>query len=71
MILHGFVAEGQPPLYLTPFLDLVLSWNRGISFSLLTQSTALGIWLLLAFTLAATALLAVWLWFTRAPHSLT
>ena len=67
VVVHGFVAEGQPPLFLTPFLDLALEWNRGISFSLFSQNTSAGIWLLLAFTLAATALLGVWLWFARAP----
>jgi lipoprotein signal peptidase len=66
-VVHGFVAQGQPPLFLTPFLDLTLEWNRGISFSLLPQDTSKGIWLLLGFTLAATALLGVWLWRTRAP----
>ena len=66
-ILHGFGAPGLPPRYLTPFLDLALNWNRGISFSLLSQDTPEGIWVLLGFTLAATALLGVWLWFARAP----
>jgi len=66
-IVHGFVAEGQPPLFLTPFLDLQLEWNRGISFSLLPQDSSAGIGLLLAFTLATAALLGAWLWRTRAP----
>ena len=62
-ILHGFGA----PRFLTPFLDLALNWNRGISFSLFPQDTSVGIWLLLGFTLVATALLGVWLWFARSP----
>jgi signal peptidase II len=66
-ILHGFGAPGQPPRFLTPFLDLTLNWNRGISFSLLPQYTSAGIWLLLGFTVVATALLGVWLWFARTP----
>jgi hypothetical protein len=66
-ILHGFGAPGQPPRFLTPFLDLTLNWNRGISFSLLPQDTLAGIWLLLGFTVVATALLGVWLWFARTP----
>jgi len=66
-VLHGFVAPGQPPRFLTPFLDLALNWNRGISFSLFPQDTSVGIWLLLGFTFLATALLGVWLWFARAP----
>ncbi len=66
-ILHGFGAPGEPPLFLTPFLDLTLNWNRGISFSLLPQNSSFGVGLLLAFTLTATALLGAWLWFARSP----
>jgi signal peptidase II len=66
-VVHGFGAPGNAPMFLTPFLDLALYWNRGISFSLFPQDTSAGIWLLLAFTLAAASLLGVWLWFARAP----
>jgi len=43
-----------------------LRWNRGISFSLFVQDSAVGRWLLLALTLVITALIAVWLWRARA-----
>ena len=46
---------------LTPFLDLTLQWNRGISFSLFARNSASAETVLLALTLAATALLAWWL----------
>ena len=46
---------------LTPFLDLTLRWNRGISFSLFARNSASAENFLLALTLAATALLAWWL----------
>jgi signal peptidase II len=46
---------------LAPFLDLVLRWNRGISFSLFTQDTSAGRAALLALTLGAVALLGWWL----------
>jgi signal peptidase II len=49
------------PRPLTPFLDLVLRWNRGISFSLLARDSALGQIALVALTLAVTGLLTVWL----------
>ena len=51
---------------MTPFLDLALRWNRGISFSLLAQESAAGRWLLLALTAIVTALIALWLWRARA-----
>lgn len=66
-VVHGFAPDASAPMYLTPFLDLALRWNNGISFSLFRQDTALGVWLLLGFTLAATAALGVWLWRSRAP----
>jgi signal peptidase II len=46
---------------LTPFLDLTLRWNRGISFSLFASDSATGEAAVLGLTLAATALLAWWL----------
>jgi signal peptidase II len=42
-----------------PFLDIVLVWNRGISYGLLQ---GLDPRLLLAFKMGAVGLLAVWLW---------
>lgn len=64
-VVHGFAATGSTPVDILPVLNLTLRWNPGISFSLLPQDTALGVWLLLGFTLAATGALAVWLWRTR------
>jgi signal peptidase II len=46
---------------LTPFIDLVLTWNRGISYGLFQQQGALGQWILLLVTVIAVALLMVWL----------
>ena len=54
-----FLAAGSAPL--TPFLDLTLQWNRGISFSLFARDSASAETVLLALTLGATALLAWWL----------
>ncbi len=62
-----YFAAGGEPFALGPFLDFTLRWNRGVSFSLLAQNTEAGRWLLLALTLAMTALLAFWLWRARAP----
>ena len=59
---HGIIT-------LTPFLDLVLAWNRGISYGLFQQDGALGQWVLLALTVVAVILLGVWL--TRTTSRLT
>lgn len=50
---------------LTPFLDLTLRWNRGISFSLFARDSAAAQISLLALTLAAIGLLAWWLMRSR------
>lgn len=55
-------AHSKP---LTPFLDLTLQWNRGISFSLFARNSASAQTALLAFVLAAVALLAWWLFRSR------
>jgi signal peptidase II len=46
---------------LTPFLDLVLVWNKGISYGLFQQEGPFGQWALLALKTVAVALLLIWL----------
>jgi signal peptidase II len=54
---------GSTPL--GPFLNLTLEKNRGISFSLFARGSGAGQTVLLALTLAATGLLAWWLFRSR------
>ena len=54
---------------LTPFLDLVLAWNPGISYGLFRQEGPLGQWALLA--LKAIAVILLWIWLSRATGRLT
>ncbi len=49
----------------TPFLDLVLTWNYGISYGLFQQNTELGRWSLVAVKAIAVVLLGWWLKETR------
>jgi signal peptidase II len=53
---------------LTPFLDLVLTWNKGISYGLFQQDGPLGQWALLA--LKAIAVMLLWIWLARASSRL-
>ena len=65
-------AHGPEPGHrfdLGPFLEVVMAWNPGISYSLFSATTDTGRNILLAATLAATLGLTVWLW--RARHWLT
>jgi signal peptidase II len=67
-LLYGLDIRARMPLRLTPFLDLVLVWNKGISYGLFQQEGPLGQWVLLAIKAAAVGLL---LWLIRARSRLT
>ena len=49
------------PVRLAPVLELVTVWNRGISYGLFQQHSALGRWLLVAVSLAAAVGLSLWM----------
>lgn len=68
-LLYVFELPARAPLRLTPFLDLVMTWNKGISYGLFQQDGPFGQWVLLAIKAAAVALL--WVWLARAGSRLT
>jgi signal peptidase II len=64
-LIFGFDLGSRGRVRLAPMLDLVLTWNTGISYGLFS---GVGRWVLFGVTLAAVALLAIWL--TRAGSRL-
>jgi len=68
-LLSGLHLDLQAPIAVMPFLDLVLTWNTGISYGLFPQQGPVGPWALLAFKIAAVAFL--WAWLSRAQSRLT
>ncbi len=48
-------------IVLAPFFDMVMAWNRGISYGLLKQDSDAGRWILVAISLSTAVALAVWL----------
>ena len=66
-IVQGFENGSLAGRPLAPFLDLALRYNRGISFSLLSQDSPIGAALLTAFSLAVVTFLMVWMWRSKAP----
>ncbi|WP_417666625.1 signal peptidase II [Roseibium sp.] len=66
-LLHGFDLAQAGPVAVLPVLDIVLVWNRGISYGLFQQDGELGRWLLAAVTVVAT--LGLWVWSVRAEKS--
>jgi signal peptidase II len=61
--------EDTGPWPLTPFMEFVMVWNRGISYGLFQQSSELGRWLLVILSFAASIWLAWWMW--REPRRLS
>lgn len=64
---YGLAGRGRVPVL--PFFDLVLTWNRGISYGLFQQDGPYGQYLLLLITLVAVGLL--WGWLSQAANRLT
>ncbi|SDQ78796.1 signal peptidase II [Pseudovibrio sp. Tun.PSC04-5.I4] len=63
-----FSGGGAPPIPLGQFLDLVLVWNKGVSYGLFQQTTELGRWGLAGFTILAS--IFIWFWSTRSTNRL-
>ena len=68
-LLNVFDLANRGIVHLTPFLDLVLTWNTGISYGLFPQESDFGRYVLLA--LKAGAVLVLWIWLARAESRLT
>ncbi len=60
-MLYVYDIGAKGTVTLTPFFDLVLLWNRGISYGLLPQESTLGRWGLILFAFGASLALAAWL----------
>lgn len=56
-----FFAAGHEPITITFFWKIVLAFNRGVSFSLFSQETQTGVYLLTATTLVIASALFFWL----------
>jgi len=67
-LLFGYELPLKEPVVLAPFLELIVVWNRGISYGLFQQDSELGRWALFAVMIAAAVGLSVWM--ARAPSRL-
>jgi signal peptidase II len=66
LVLH---LTSHAPLAIAPFVELVLTWNTGISYGLFPQNGPVGPWALLAFKVVAVGFL--WIWLARSTSRLT
>jgi signal peptidase II len=67
-ILNVYRLQERPPVRVGPFFELVMVWNRGISYGLFQQHEDWGRYGLVALSLVAAAGLSVWL--ARGPSRL-
>lgn len=53
----------RPPrvIEITPFFNLVVGWNRGVSFGLFNNDSPLNAWILIAVALVIVIVLMIWL----------
>ena len=68
-MLYVFEIETRAPVRVSPFLDILIAWNRGISYSLLTADNGWGRIGLLAIYVLACCAFSVWM--IRAQTRLT
>lgn len=61
----GALGAARPSIEVTPFLNIVLVWNRGISFGLFNRDSDWQPWLLIGLSLAIVAGMLIWLRTTR------
>ena len=60
-LLYLYDLPLREPVRLAPFLDLIIVWNRGISYGLFQQHSDLGRWLLIGISLVAALALGAWI----------
>jgi signal peptidase II len=66
-LLFGLRLAETGPYAVTPFMDIVLAWNRGISYGLFQQHSDLGRWGLVVISIAAAIWLGRWMWREQRP----
>lgn len=64
-MLGPFAIAEKGRVTVAPFFDLVMVWNRGVSYGLFQQESALGAWFLIALGFGGAVLFGWWLWSTR------
>ena len=68
-LLKVFDLADKGVVKVMPFVDLVLTWNTGISYGWFQQEGPFGQWALLALKVVAVALL--WIWLAKASFRLS
>ncbi|MFC0217846.1 signal peptidase II [Pseudochelatococcus lubricantis] len=59
-VYHVLDIATRGAVEVTPFFNIVLVWNRGVSYGLFQQDSDLGRWLLVGVSVGAAIVMAVW-----------
>ncbi|PPQ30533.1 signal peptidase II [Rhodoblastus sphagnicola] len=62
-------SPDAPRIKLTPFLDLTMSWNRGVAYTLLRSDSDFGRYALAGLSIAASLFIGFLLWRTKTTVS--
>ena len=62
----AWFAEGGETIRLTPFMNIVFTWNPGVSFGFLRAGSPTASWALFAVAATISAMVTYWLW--RSPN---
>lgn len=66
-MLHVFDIEARQPVVLLPVFDLVLAWNRGVSYGWLSGGASQGVLITMALAISA----AMWIWLGKVSRPIT
>lgn len=58
----SWFLDGHHQIEVTPFFNIILSANKGISFGMLAAGSTQGVWALIAVACCISFLLSLWIW---------
>lgn len=64
---YSFANEQLPftAIEISSFFNIVMVWNKGVSFGMLTQDSAIGSWFLVGLSVIITLWFAIWLFMAQ------
>jgi len=68
-LLHVFDIAARAPVALLPVFEVVLAWNRGISYGWFTSHAREAQWILIALSIIVSVVL--WIWSVRTDRPIT